>query len=154
MATIPTTVKSPNSGSPSARISFAASTSKAEVEQGLLCLYMHPKLTRRLGGVPFYSDQQTPRAPCPLCTADSNDPSNKDLFFINGSSEGEYDENIPESYFQTPPIDLGGEDDPRYNALLVSQHPVSAHFSTHSYAVPISSAYTLRLQNLRESLSP
>lgn len=120
MVAIPTTAKSSNCGSPSARILFAASTSKVEVEEALLCLHVHLKLMLRLAGVPFYSEQQTPRAPCPLCSADRNDRSNKDLFFVNGSSKGQYDDNIPESYFQTPPVSLSVENETKYDALLVS----------------------------------
>ncbi|KAL6714969.1 hypothetical protein ACLMJK_007229 [Lecanora helva] len=57
------------------------------------------------GGVPFHSNQQAPRAPCPLCTIEKDDSSKKALFYIHGASKGEYDDNIPEPYFQTPPYE-------------------------------------------------
>jgi hypothetical protein len=78
------------------------------------------ELIRRHPGLPFHSDQQPPRAPCPLCIAEKNDCSNKDLFYIDGIAEGEYDSNIPDAYFQTPPVSLGGGDDPPLDALLAS----------------------------------
>ena len=54
-------------------------------------------------GVPFHADHELPRAPCPLCTLEKNDRSEKALFFVNGIAKGDYDENIPKGYFQTPP---------------------------------------------------
>ncbi|KAL2041047.1 hypothetical protein N7G274_005991 [Stereocaulon virgatum] len=69
------------------------------------------------GGVPFYPDQQAPRAPCPFCVVENNDHSEKTLFYINGPATGEYDPNIPSGYFQIPPVDLGGSD-PAFAALL------------------------------------
>ncbi|KAF6229552.1 hypothetical protein HO173_011407 [Letharia columbiana] len=62
------------------------------------------------GGAPFHSIQEVPRAPCPLCSIEKDDHSNKALFFINGTSKGQYDENIPDVYFQMPPIELSGGD--------------------------------------------
>ena len=49
---------------------------------------------------------------------EKDDYSDKGLFFINGTSKGQYDENIPDAYFQTPPIQLSGED-PGLEALRV-----------------------------------
>lgn len=73
-------------------------------------------------GVPFHSDQQVPRAPCPLCTIEKNDASEKSLFFVNGTSKGEYDSNIPDAYFQTPPLEfIGG--DTGFEALRVGKPP-------------------------------
>ncbi len=37
-----------------------------------------------------------------------NDQAPKMLFFINGTADGEYDKQIPESYFRTPPVQLDG----------------------------------------------
>lgn len=54
-------------------------------------------------GVPFHTDHELPRAPCPLCTLEKNDRTERALFFVNGIAKGTYDENIPEGYFQTPP---------------------------------------------------
>ncbi|CAD6593676.1 MAG: hypothetical protein ASARMPREDX12_007428 [Alectoria sarmentosa] len=62
------------------------------------------------GGAPFHSLHEVPRAPCPLCSIEKNDHSDKALFFINGLSKGQYDGNIPDVYFQTPPIQLSGGD--------------------------------------------
>lgn len=76
------------------------------------------ELTGILTGVPFHSDQQVPRAPCPLCTLETGDRSDKSLFFINGSMKGEYDPNIPDAYFQMPPVKfISG--DAGYEALRV-----------------------------------
>ena len=61
-------------------------------------------------GVPFHSHRQVPRAPCPFCLAEKNDKSLKSLYFINGTSKGEYDSNIPNAYFETPPIKVGSGD--------------------------------------------
>lgn len=54
-------------------------------------------------GVRFHADHEVPRAPCPLCTFEKNDRTERVLFFVNGIAKGDYDENIPEGYFQTPP---------------------------------------------------
>ena len=59
-----------------------------------------------VAGVPFYSERQLPRAPCPLCTIERYDYSEKALFFVNGTSKGEYDSRIPDGYFKTPPLKL------------------------------------------------
>lgn len=76
----------------------------------------------RCPGVPFYPNQQAPRAPCPFCVVENNDHSEKSLFYINGPAIGEHDPNIPSGYFQIPPVDLGGSD-PAFAALLVSGKP-------------------------------
>lgn len=55
------------------------------------------------GGAPFHAEKEVPRAPCPLCKIEKNDPTEKSLFFVHGVSKGEYDEHIPEGYFETPP---------------------------------------------------
>lgn len=60
-------------------------------------------LTTELIGAPFHPDLRPPRAPCPLCAAEKGDQSEKSLFFIQGTSLGEYDSNIPAAYFQIPP---------------------------------------------------
>ena len=69
-------------------------------------------------GAPFHSIHKVPQAPCPLCSLEKGDHSDKALFFINGTSKGHYDENIPDAYFQTPPTQLSGED-PGLEALRV-----------------------------------
>lgn len=68
--------------------------------------------------MPFHPADQLPQAPCPLCTLEKGDNANKTLFPVNGVSEGEYDSNIPQAYFQTPPVRLGGSD-PDLEALRV-----------------------------------
>lgn len=75
----------------------------------------------RFLGVPFHPDQQAPRAPCPFCAIETDDRSDKTLFYINGPANGEHDPNIPGGYFQTPPVDLGGSD-PAFAALLVGDN--------------------------------
>ena len=53
-------------------------------------------------GVPFHPEQEPPNAPCPFCRK-NNDARPKKLLFINGTSSGEYDSEIPDSYFEIPP---------------------------------------------------
>lgn len=72
------------------------------------------------GGAPFHSIHEVPRAPCPLCSIENDDHSDKALFFINGISKGQYDVNIPDVYFQMPPIQLSGGD-PGLEALRVGE---------------------------------
>lgn len=81
------------------------------------------ELTKSVAGVPFHSAQQVPRAPCPLCTVEKNDHSEKALFYINGTSKGEYDSNIPDAYFQTPPVRFI-DGDAGMEALRVGQRPI------------------------------
>ncbi|MCJ1275217.1 hypothetical protein MMC21_003018 [Puttea exsequens] len=95
------------------------------------------------GGVPFHSAEQTPRAPCPVCSVEKNDRSKKDLFYINGTSEGEYDSNIPEAYFKTPPINLGGGSDPAFDALLF-QYLSLIRFGSRIHKSAIRSENSLR----------
>ena len=73
-----------------------------------------------LAGAPFHSIHDVPRAPCPLCSMEKADHSNKALFFINGVSKGQYDESIPDAYFQTPPVQLSGGN-PGLEALRVNE---------------------------------
>jgi len=79
-------------------------------------------LMKMLAGVPFHSGHQIPHAPCPLCTIEKNDRSEKSLFFINGTSKGEYDSNIPDAYFETPPVRFI-DGDASFEALRVRQPP-------------------------------
>ena len=72
-------------------------------------IYVTLALMGTLQGVPFHSEQQMPRAPCPLCTVEKNDYSKKSLFYVNGTLKGEFDNNIPEAYFQTPPVQFSDE---------------------------------------------
>lgn len=51
---------------------------------------------------------------------ENDDHSDKVLFFIHGTSKGQYDENIPDAYFQVPPIQLSGGD-PGLEALRVGE---------------------------------
>lgn len=62
-------------------------------------------LTRNLG-VPFHSDNEQPKAPCPRCVADKGDRSKKCLFGVRGFREGFHDKAIPQAWFDTPPIKL------------------------------------------------
>ena len=79
-------------------------------------------------GIPFHPDQQTPSAPCPLCVTEQNDHTKKALFYINGTTKGEYDSSIPDSYFQTPPVALGGTI-PGFDAMLVGiLYPMLSNF--------------------------
>ena len=58
-------------------------------------------------GVPFHPEQEPPNAPCPFCSK-NNDVRPKKLLFINGTSTGEYDSEIPDSYFDIPPPQING----------------------------------------------
>lgn len=60
----------------------------------------------RLGAVPFHPENQQPRAACPRCVKDKGDDSLKDLFAIQGLSEGQYDSTIPEMWMHCPAIKL------------------------------------------------
>ena len=52
---------------------------------------------------------------------ENNDRSEKALFYISGTANGEFDPNIPNEYMQTPPVTLGGTG-PGFDALLVSDN--------------------------------
>ena len=103
--TIHTLAESPSSGLLSVHILYVGSTSKAEVTisrmspESIVAVLMKIPV-----GVPFHSGHQSPRASCPLCVVERNDHSEKSLFFVNGTSKDEHDSNIPEAYFQTPPL--------------------------------------------------
>lgn len=45
-----------------------------------------------------------------MCAIEKQDATPKKLLFINGTNEGEYDDEIPSTYFQTPPVQLGSAD--------------------------------------------
>ncbi|KAL9058532.1 MAG: hypothetical protein Q9162_001687 [Coniocarpon cinnabarinum] len=57
-------------------------------------------------GVPIHPSGQIPEAPCPLCSAEKGDSSSKKLFGVRGCDKDQYDAQIPDSYFDTPPIKL------------------------------------------------
>ena len=89
-------------------------------------------------GPQFHPSSQKPQAPCPLCTCERGDLSNKTLYCVNGVSSGEYSSEIPKAYFQTPPLRLGG-DDPDLEALRVSTvFIVSRFIKAQNNLVPIS----------------
>ncbi|KAJ9665117.1 hypothetical protein H2201_004777 [Coniosporium apollinis] len=58
------------------------------------------------GGAPFHPEGEQPRAPCPLCVVEKNDGRPKSLYGIRGTQEGSYDEAIPGSWFESPPVRL------------------------------------------------
>ncbi|KAL9640534.1 MAG: hypothetical protein Q9164_000200 [Protoblastenia rupestris] len=92
-------------------------------------------------GVPFHSAQEPPRAPCPLCSAEKGDSAPKKLFFINGIVPGEYDKEIPETYFQTPPVELvSGE---AGSEALRFQYLALVRFGTKTYEKMCQSASKL-----------
>lgn len=101
------------------RILLAQSILPEEVGYGLPSTFQCLGLVYCCPGTPFHPIGQPPRAPCPLCTIEKGDVSEKALFAVNGPAKGEYDTNIPSAYFQVPPIRLGG-DDPELEALRVS----------------------------------
>ena len=61
----------------------------------------------RGGGAPFHAEDQIPRSPCPLCTAEKGDDSEKALYAINSFLEGQSETRVPKQYFQVPPTELG-----------------------------------------------
>jgi hypothetical protein len=71
-----------------------------------------------LQGAPFYADQQSPMAPCPLCQAEKDDNSPKALYAIYGPSPEECDGRLPRDWFNTPPMRLNDES-PVMSALRV-----------------------------------
>ena len=111
-------------------------------------------------GVPFHSAQEQPRAPCPLCSAEKGDSAPKKLFFINGIVPGEYDKEIPDTYFQTPPVELvsgeaGSEalrvsESVSESIYLAERMPVSSNI-LHSFAS--APRRMRRCVSLRRSLS-
>ncbi|KAI9874534.1 MAG: hypothetical protein M1830_009644 [Pleopsidium flavum] len=62
------------------------------------------------GGLPFHPDDQPPRAPCPICSGEKGDTTQKALFAVHGVEAGEFDPHIPASYFQLPPVKLDASD--------------------------------------------
>ena len=99
----------------------------------------------KLVGAPFHSIREVPRAPCPLCSKENDDHSEKALFFINGTSKGQYDKNIPDAYFQTPPTQLSGGD-PGLEALRVGESldltlSTMAHHHVVSVPIPVTFGY-------------
>ncbi|KAI9712531.1 MAG: hypothetical protein M1812_006840 [Candelaria pacifica] len=60
------------------------------------------------GGAPFHPAKQPPRAPCPVCTAETGGTEPKALYAVFGTGKGQYDPTIPRNYFDTPPIRLDG----------------------------------------------
>lgn len=127
----------------------------AEVGPTRPCVYIYVTLILSLPGVPLYSDQQTPRAPCPLCTAEKNDRSEKDLYYIDGIENGEFDDNIPEAYFRIPPVNLGRGNSPGQSALLVSRRSILSFFQNpYSCTVPVPGSHTFWLQYIQKSPSP
>lgn len=82
--------------------------------------FVHRKLTEaRPTGAPFHPEGEQPRAPCPLCVVEKNDRRTKSLYGIRGTQEGSYDEAIPGSWFESPPVRLDGNG-PGMEALRVS----------------------------------
>lgn len=49
-----------------------------------------------------------PQAPCPLCSTNKADGTQKALFSVEGPSATEHDPVIPDEYFKVPPIKLSG----------------------------------------------
>ncbi|KAH7061307.1 hypothetical protein B0J12DRAFT_564885, partial [Macrophomina phaseolina] len=82
--------------------------------QHITCLWltacMHLTCGRHLegGGAPFHPKGECPRAPCPYCSQKSNDVRPKALYAVRGLQQGNYDPEIPEPLFQSPPVKLHG----------------------------------------------
>ncbi|KAF1833353.1 hypothetical protein BDW02DRAFT_599148 [Decorospora gaudefroyi] len=60
------------------------------------------------GGPPFHPAGERPKAPCPVCIKEKGDSEPRDLYSIRGVNKGEYDPQIPPSWFTAPPIRLDG----------------------------------------------
>ena len=78
-------------------------------------------------GVPFYPEDQPPKAPCPLCSMSNRDQTAKTLYAIRGVAKGQYDENIPAEYLQVPPRQLSDQGN---EALRVCPLPDSTSSSS------------------------
>jgi hypothetical protein len=70
-------------------------------------------------GVPFHSEQDQPKAPCPRCLLDRNDKSLQKLFWVRSWQKDQHDKKIPASWFKTPPMDLRELRDGNMEALRV-----------------------------------
>ena len=102
--------RSQESGLQNAHISAVENISRVEVRMVpfSVCSSAQAIFTKsRLTGVPFHPEQEPPHAPCPFCCK-NNDDRPKKLLFINGTSKGEYDNEIPDSYFDIPPAQITG----------------------------------------------
>lgn len=102
--------KSPNFGLQNADTLPVESILRVEVRIALfnVCSSSQLDLTEsRPIGVPFHPEQEPPSAPCPFCCK-NNDALPKKLLFINGTSKGDYDSKIPDSYFDIPPPQCNG----------------------------------------------
>ncbi|KAG9895538.1 hypothetical protein KCU98_g15936, partial [Aureobasidium melanogenum] len=73
------------------------------------------------GAPPFHPAGQAPRAVCPVCVNRQNNRALKQMYAVNGFSKGQYDSEIPQHFFQCPPVALdsreGGMDALRFQFL-------------------------------------
>ena len=49
--------------------------------------------------------------PCPRCSEEKGDSTPRKLFFICGTATSEYHEEVPEEYFQAPPVKLSSNEE-------------------------------------------
>lgn len=70
-------------------------------------LRTHRPTDKSVQAAPFHPKGMQPRASCPVCL-ETGDDGLRDLYAIRGLGEGEYDEMIPHSWMQCPPIKLDG----------------------------------------------
>lgn len=59
---------------------------------------------------PFHPAGQAPRAVCPVCVNRQNNRALKQIYAVNGFSEGQYDAEIPHHFFQCPPVALDSKE--------------------------------------------
>ncbi|KAG9818089.1 hypothetical protein KCU63_g18629, partial [Aureobasidium melanogenum] len=73
------------------------------------------------GAPPFHPAGQAPRAVCPVCVNRQNNRALKQMYAVNGFSKGQHDSEIPQHFFQCPPVALdskeGGMDALRFQFL-------------------------------------
>lgn len=117
--------KSQGSGSPSALTYHVRGISKAAVS--VYCSYNCAPLTSLTTGVPFFPENQFPKAPCPCCSAEKQDKSNKKLFFIDGTAKGQYDPHIPDEFFTILPSALEGSEHAQQALRVRGRQAVDDH---------------------------
>lgn len=110
----------PSCGSQNALMLSAASIWKVEVRKYPPSFDL---IVWSYQGAPFHRAGERPRATCPICSSEKNDLTERTLYKVQGCSKGLYDDQIPSSWFETPPIKLDGTAKGGLDALRVWYMP-------------------------------
>ncbi|KAJ9631999.1 hypothetical protein H2203_000400 [Taxawa tesnikishii (nom. ined.)] len=151
-----------NDGSTGARdldprdIIFSCSICHATVSD----IYKNPESNKGLsdGRAPFHPAGQHPKSICPVCVRDDGDKRPKDLFAIRGFSPGEYDDDIPNNWFEVPPIQLDakvpGMEALRFQYLTLVRYSTSITEQTRKIRLKYARTYEMlsREKNERRQL--